>query len=76
MADGDSPASANQLWRLNREGRLRLAEAEAVPLSSSVASEELATVLRERYPGFERFPRERTLGQGVHAACLLGRLRG
>ena len=58
MDDGASLATANQLWRLNLEGRVQLASGQAVPLSSAVASEELAALLTARYPGCERFPTE------------------
>jgi hypothetical protein len=51
-----SVATARQLWRLNLEGCLQLAEDRVAPLSSAVANEELEAVLRKRYPGCERFP--------------------
>jgi hypothetical protein len=57
MAERARVATARQLWRLNLEGRLQIAQSQAAPLSSGIANEELAAVLRERYPGCRQFLR-------------------
>jgi hypothetical protein len=49
-------ATGRQLWRLNREGRLRLVTEPPDPITGSEVNIAIRRVLQENYPGQASFP--------------------